>query len=139
MSSSFQMTFSLVAAAVVWTILDSTSGLDPSSDTIAPRYLTLLDGPMPLVLCVINWVFSALICISICCGGLFKVIYQLDQLLLLSNQAVNVVSKKSVCNGPASNTGCSFMVFKCVSNYCHGRLHWSPCCRGIIWFWSGCN
>ena len=34
---SFQMTFSLVTAAVVWAILDSTSGLDPSSDTIAPR------------------------------------------------------------------------------------------------------
>ena len=36
---SFQMTFSLVTAAVVWAILDGTSGLDPSSDTIAPRYL----------------------------------------------------------------------------------------------------
>ena len=29
---------SLVTAAVVWAVLDSTSGLDPSSDTIAPRY-----------------------------------------------------------------------------------------------------
>ena len=38
---SFQTTFSLVIAAVVWAILDSTSGLDPSSDTIAPRYLKL--------------------------------------------------------------------------------------------------
>ena len=39
---SFQMTSSLVTAAVVWTILDSTSGLDPSSDTtIAPRYIKL--------------------------------------------------------------------------------------------------
>ena len=28
---SFQMTFSLVTAAVVWAVLDSTSGLDPSS------------------------------------------------------------------------------------------------------------
>ena len=28
---SFQMTFSLVTVAVVWTILESTSGLDPSS------------------------------------------------------------------------------------------------------------
>ena len=34
----FQMTFSLVTAAVVWAILDNSSGLDPSSDTIAPRY-----------------------------------------------------------------------------------------------------
>ena len=38
---SFQMTFSLVTAVAVWAVLDSTSGLDPSSDTIAPRYLNL--------------------------------------------------------------------------------------------------
>ena len=38
---SLQMTFSLVTAAVVWAILDSTSGLDLSSDNIAPRYLKL--------------------------------------------------------------------------------------------------
>ena len=70
---SFQMTFSLVTAAVVWAILDSTSGLDPSSDTIAPKYLKLwtvssfllpmvMSVLMPLVLFV-SWVFSALICI----------------------------------------------------------------------------
>ena len=69
----FQMTFSLVTAAVVWAILESTSGLDPSSDTIAPRYLKLQTVSsfllsmvksvwMPLVLFVINWVFSTLIC-----------------------------------------------------------------------------
>ena len=38
---SFQMTFSLVTAAMVWAILDSTLGLDPSSDAIAPSYLKL--------------------------------------------------------------------------------------------------
>ena len=38
---SFQMTFSLVTAAVVWAILENASGLDPVSDTIAPRYLKL--------------------------------------------------------------------------------------------------
>ena len=73
---SFQMTFNLVIAAVVWAILDSTSGLDPSSDTIAPSYLKLrtlqtvsgfllfmvMSVLMPLVLFVINWVLSALIC-----------------------------------------------------------------------------
>ena len=62
---SFQMTFSLVTVAVVWAILDSTSGLDPSSDTIAPRYLKLwtvssflfsmvMSVLMPLVLFVIK-------------------------------------------------------------------------------------
>ena len=70
---SFQMTFSLVIAAVVWAILDSTSGLHPSPDSIAPRYLKLwtvsslllsmvMSVLMPLVLFVISWVFSALVC-----------------------------------------------------------------------------
>ena len=70
---SFQMTFSLVTAAVVWATLHGTLGLDPSSDTLAPRYLKLrtvssfllfmvMSVLMPLVLFVINWVFSALIC-----------------------------------------------------------------------------
>ena len=69
---SFQMTFSLVTAAVVWAILEDTSGLDPSSDNTAPRYLKLqmvssflfsmvMSVLMPLVLFVIKWVFSALI------------------------------------------------------------------------------
>ena len=38
----FQMTFSLVTVDVVWAILESTSGLDPSSDTKDTRYLKLL-------------------------------------------------------------------------------------------------
>ena len=72
---SFQMTFTLVIAAVVWAILDSTSGLDPSYDTTAPRYLNLqtvysfllslvMSMLMPLVLFVISWVLSALICMN---------------------------------------------------------------------------
>ena len=70
---SFQMTFSLITAAVVWAIMASTSGLDPSSNTTAPRHLKLwmvssfllsmvMSVLMPLVLFAINWVFSALIC-----------------------------------------------------------------------------
>ena len=62
---SFQMTFSLVTAAAVWATLESTSDLDPSSDTIAPRYLKLwmvssfllsmvMSVLMPFVLFVIN-------------------------------------------------------------------------------------
>ena len=68
----FQMTFSLVTAPeVVWAVLESTLGLDPSSDTIVPRYLKLqmvssslfymlMSMLMPLVLSVINWLFFAL-------------------------------------------------------------------------------
>ena len=71
---SFQMTFSLVTAAVVWAILDSTSGLDPSSYTNSSQifkatvsnflFSMVMSVLMPLVLFVINWVFSALICMS---------------------------------------------------------------------------
>ena len=41
--------FRLVTAAVVWAMLDITSGLDPSSDTIAPRYFKATDGLQFLV------------------------------------------------------------------------------------------
>ena len=92
---SFQMTFSLVTAAVVWVILDSTSGLDPSSDTIAPRYLKLWTVSFLVVYGNVSANAIGVICHqlgllctdlhSICCGGLFKVIYQLGQLLLLSS------------------------------------------------------
>ena len=64
---SFQMTFSLATAAVVWAILERTSGLNPSSDTVVPRYLKLrtvsnfllsvvMSVLMPLVIFAINWV-----------------------------------------------------------------------------------
>ena len=92
---SFQMTFSLVTAAVVWAILDSTSGSDPSSETIAPRYFKATDGLQFLVYGNVSADAIGAICHqldllcidmhAICCGGLFKVIYQLDQLLLLSS------------------------------------------------------
>ncbi len=69
---SFQTGFSLVNAAVVCAILESISGLEPSSVLTEPRYLklvtvssfcpfTLISVLMPLVLFVISLVFSALI------------------------------------------------------------------------------
>ena len=69
---SFQTSFSLVHAAVVFAILESISGLEPSSVINQPRYLklvavssfcsfTLISVLMPLVLFVISLVFLALI------------------------------------------------------------------------------
>ena len=69
---SFQTGFNLVDAAVVCAILESISGLEPSSVITDPRYLklvtvssfcqfTLISVLMPLVLFVISLVFSALI------------------------------------------------------------------------------
>ena len=64
--------FSLVNAAVVCAVLESISGLEPSSVITEPRYLklvtvlsfcpfTLISVLMPLVLFVISLVFSALL------------------------------------------------------------------------------
>ena len=69
---SLQTGFNLVNAAVAGAILESISGLEPSSVTTEPRYLklvtvssfcpfTLISVLMPLVLFVISLVFSALI------------------------------------------------------------------------------
>ena len=69
--SSFETGFSLVNAAVVCVILESISGLEPSSVITEPRYWklvtvssfcpsTLISVLMPLVLFVISRVFSAL-------------------------------------------------------------------------------
>ena len=68
----FQTGFNLVNATVVCVILESISGLEPSSDTTEPRHLkivtvssfcpfTLITLLMPLVLFFISLVFSALI------------------------------------------------------------------------------
>ena len=69
---SFQTGFNLVHAAVVCAILESISGLEPSSVIAEPRYLklvtvssfcqfTLISVLMQLVLFVISLVFLALI------------------------------------------------------------------------------
>ena len=67
-----QTGFSLVNAAVVYAVLESISGLEPSSVITEPRYLqlvtvssfypfTLISVLMPLVLFVISLVFLVLI------------------------------------------------------------------------------
>ena len=72
MHLSIQTGFNLVNAAVVCAILESISGLEPSSVIIEPRYLklvtvssfcpfTVFSVLMPLVLFVISLVFLALI------------------------------------------------------------------------------
>ena len=68
---SLHIGFSFVRAAVACAILERTSGFQPSSETIASRYLKLVIVPsfcplnsislwMPLVLSVISFVFLAL-------------------------------------------------------------------------------
>ena len=68
------MGFSFVRGVVACAILERTSGLEPSSETTAPRYLKLITVPkfcpftfislwIPLALFVISLVFSALLSI----------------------------------------------------------------------------
>ena len=54
MPLSFQTGFNLVNAAVVCGILETMSGLEPSSGATEPRYLKLVTLLMPLVLFVIH-------------------------------------------------------------------------------------
>ena len=79
---SFQTGFSLVNAAAVCAILESISGLEPSSIT-EPRYLkhvtvsifcpfTLISVLMPLVLFVISLVFLGTDLHAVGCGGFVK-------------------------------------------------------------------
>ena len=91
---SCQMTFSLVTTAVVWAILDSTSRLDPSSQifkaTDGLRFLVVYGNVSADAIGVICHQLG-LLCTDLhamFCEGLFKVIYQLDQVLLLSSWAV---------------------------------------------------
>ena len=114
---SFQMTFSLVTTAVVWAVLDSTSGLDPSS---AIRYYSsqifkAMDGLQFLV------IYG-----NVSADAIGVICHQLG--LLCTNLHVEASSRlfinlTSSCscpvslNCPASDTDCSFMVFKCVSHY----------------------
>ena len=76
---SLQMGFSFVRAAVACAMLERISGLEPSSETTALRYLKLVTVPnfcpftfitlwMPLALFVISLVFSALISILYLAG-----------------------------------------------------------------------
>ena len=73
---SVQTVFNLVNAAVVCAVMESISGLEPSSVISEPKYLKLVTASsfcqfilisvlrMPLVLFVISLVFSALISMS---------------------------------------------------------------------------
>ena len=173
---SFQMTFSLVIAVVVWAILESTSGLDPSSDTIAPRYLKLrsvssfllsmvMSVLMLLVLFVINWVFSTLICMpyaveasarwfinltsscssparSSMSSAVRKFVIVLPPILIVpswSSSASAIILRR--CWRKWGRTDILGILQLWFGSFllccCHGRLHWSPCCRGILWLWSG--
>ena len=112
---SLQMGFSFVRAALAFTILETITGLEPSSETTDPRYLKLVTVPsscpftfislwMPLALFVISLVFSALwsyilcrFCIDFLLGLLAPALPQLEHLLAANRrliiQSTLVISK----------------------------------------------
>ena len=77
---SFQTSFDLVNTAVVCAVLESISGMEPSSDTTEPSYLklvtvsslcpfTLISVLMPLVLFVISLSLLGTDLHAVGCGG----------------------------------------------------------------------
>ena len=101
---SLQMGLSFVRAAVACAILERTSGLEPSSETIAPRYLKHVTVPnccpftfislwMPLALFVISLVFSALI----------SVLYLVQVLSRLSTRASSSCSSSARASMSSAN------------------------------------
>ena len=124
---SFQMVLSLASAAVAWAILARISGLDPSSVMIAPRYLnrltqstfsplTLMSVLKPLVLLVINLVFSALICMPMAVEVLSMRSTKSASSSSLAARPSMSSSKTQVCDISATNADCPFMVVQCVSH-----------------------
>ena len=63
---SFKTGFNLVSAAVVRAILESISGLEPSSDTTEPRYLKLLSVCFDLLVDTTGVVCHQLSLLSTC-------------------------------------------------------------------------
>ena len=101
---SLQMGFSFVRAAVACAILERTSGLEPSSETTAPRYLKLVTVPnfchftfislwMPLTLFVISFVFSALM----------SILYLVQVLSRLSTRASSYCSSSARVSMSSAN------------------------------------
>ena len=101
---SLQMGFGFVRAAAACAILERTSGLEPSSETTAPRYLKLVTVPnfcpftfislwMPLALFVISLVFSALI----------SILYLVQVLSRLSTRASSSCSSSARASVSSAN------------------------------------
>ena len=85
---SLQMGFSFVRAAVACAILERTSGLEPSSETTAPRYLKLVTVPnFCTFTCISHWMPLALFVISLVFSALISILYLVQVLLRLSTRS----------------------------------------------------
>ena len=114
---SLKMGISFVRAAMAYSVLERISGLEPSSETIAARYLKLVTVPnfcpftfislwMPLALYVIRFDFSALI----------SILYLVQVLSRLSTRASSscshVIGKPQIGNISAAYANLPIMFFQ---------------------------
>ena len=77
--------FNFVRAAVACAILERTSGLEPSSETTAPRYLKLVTLPNFCPFTFISlWMSLALFVISLVFSALTSILYSVQVLSRLS-------------------------------------------------------
>ena len=104
------MGFSLVRAAVACAILERTSGLEPSSETTAPRYLKLVTVPNFCSFTIISlWMPLALFFISLVFSALISILYLVQVLSSLSTRASS--SYSSSAKASMSSANCKLVIF----------------------------
>ena len=85
---SLHMGFSLVRAAVAYAILERISGLEPSPETTAPRYLKLVTVPSFCPFTFVSlWMLLGLLIIRLVFSALISILYLVQVLSRLSTRA----------------------------------------------------
>ena len=101
---SLQIGFSFVRAAVACAILERTSGLEPSSETTARRYLKLVTVPnvCPFT-SIYRWMPLALFAISLVFSALISILYLVQVLSRLSTRASSSCSSSARVSMSSAN------------------------------------
>ena len=98
------MGFSFVRAAVACAILERTSGLEPSSETTAARYLKLVTVPNFCPFTFISlWMPLALFSISLVFSALISILYLVQVLSRLSTRASSSCSSSARASMSSAN------------------------------------
>ena len=93
---SFQIGFCFVKAAVACSILERTSGLGPSSETIVPRHLKLVTVSSVCPFTLISlWMSLALFVISLVFSALASILYLVQVLSRLSARSSSSCSSSA--------------------------------------------
>ena len=115
---SLHMIFSLERAAVVWAILERTSGVDPLLEMIAARYLKFSTSSLTFYLDLsleAIWVVCHHFCLAwtdlhfVSCGGCIETVYQVASFFFLFCNYDKVICKAEVGNKSSSDADTSFI------------------------------